>query len=113
MLEDFPTLPLIANSDCISTAVRNRNRNAGKQLLSNYPNPFTESTNITFSSNGGKATLQVFNGAGQLVAVPFNDTCPAGEKTISWNAEELPAGVYYGRLQNGEVQKVGAMLKVN
>ena len=112
MLDQFPTLPLIANSDCVFTATRNRNHQAAQQLLNNYPNPFTESTNITFLSDGGKTTLQVFNGAGQLVAVPFNGPCPPGQNTISWNSADLPAGVYYGRLQNGEVQKVGAMLKV-
>ena len=112
MISDFPSLPLIAESDCISTASRDRNRQNAQALLHNYPNPFTESTNITFASDGGKTTIQVFNGAGQLVAVPFNGPCPAGQKTITWHAEQLPAGVYYGRLQNGQVQKVGAMLKV-
>lgn len=112
MVEEFPILPFIAQSDCLSTSTRDYNRNEANALLHNYPNPFTESTNITFASDGGKTKLQVFNSAGQLVAMPFNATCPAGEKTISWEAGDLPPGVYYGRLQSGTVQKVGAMLKV-
>ncbi|MEZ4955182.1 MAG: DUF1501 domain-containing protein [Saprospiraceae bacterium] len=112
MLEDFPILPLIAESDCVSTAIRDRNRQNAHAVLNNYPNPFSDSTNITFASEGGKTTIQIFNGAGQLVAVPFNEPCPIGQKTITWHAGQLPPGVYYGRLQNGPVQKVGAMLKV-
>ncbi len=113
MLQDFPALPLVAVSDCVSTDSHERNRQAGKKLLSNYPNPFTNSTNITFESGGSKVILQVFDTTGNLVATPLNEACPIGKKTISWDAEGLPSGVYYCRLQNGPVQQIGQMLKVN
>ena len=112
MLQDFPALPLIANSDCITTDAHDRNQRAGKNLLSNYPNPFTQSTNITFASDGGKTTVQVLNASGKLVATPLNEIGVQGKKTITWNSEDLPAGIYYCRLQNGPVQQVGQMVKV-
>lgn len=112
MLENFPALPFVAASDCISTAVHDRNQRAGKNLLSNYPNPFTDSTNITFETNGGRTTLQILNASGKLVSTPLSEISAKGRKTITWNSEDLPAGIYYCRLQNGPVQQVGQMLKV-
>ncbi|HFA51869.1 MAG TPA: DUF1501 domain-containing protein [Bacteroidetes bacterium] len=112
MLRDFPTLPLIGASDCVATATRSRRQNAGKKLIGNYPNPFTDSTNITFASSGGKAVVQVLNTQGQLVATPFSGAASVGEQTVTWDAGALPAGVYYCRLQNGGTNQVGAMMKV-
>ncbi len=112
MRNDFPILPLIANSDCVTTSTRDLYRNAGQSLISAYPNPFTESTNISFVSDGGKCLIQIFNAHGQLVATPAHGTFPEGEHQVSWNSEDLPAGTYHFRLQNGLRQQVRAVLKV-
>lgn len=113
MLQEFPTLPLIENSDCVTTtSSRERNQNAGKSLLSNYPNPFTNSTNVSFECAGGRVRLQILDTAGKIVATPLSGVCQPGTQTVSWDAEGLPAGVYYARLQEGAVASVGTMLKV-
>lgn len=113
MLQEFPTLPLVAESDCVATTnARERNQNAGRSLVSNYPNPFTNSTNISFECAGGRVRLQVLNAQGQIVATPLSEICPQGKQTVSWDAEGFPAGVYYARLQEGAVAQVGTMMKV-
>ena len=113
MLQEFPTLPLIEQSDCVATtASRERNQKAGKPLLSNSPNPFTESTNVSFESAGGRTRLQILDTSGKIIATPFSQICPPGKKTVNWNAEGFPPGVYYARLQEGAVAQVGTMVKV-
>jgi hypothetical protein len=49
---------------------------------------------------------------GRLIATLAEADYQPGEYSVTFNAEGLPAGVYYARLQNGAVQQVRAMLKV-
>ncbi|MEO0775633.1 MAG: DUF1501 domain-containing protein [Bacteroidota bacterium] len=112
MRNDFPILPLIANSDCVSTSTRDQYRNAGQTIISAYPNPFTERTTISFQSDGGQCLVQVFNAHGQLVATPAHGAYAMGEHQLDWDSETLPAGHYHLRLQNGLLQQVRPVLKV-
>ncbi len=112
LLQDYPILPIVNSAGCVSTDVHELNQQAGRQLIHNYPNPFVERTSIAFESGGGKVIVQVFNGAGQLVATPYSGICPAGTHAVTWDTGDLPSGLYYCRLQNGGVQQVGQMMKV-
>ncbi len=112
MLQDFQKLPIISQSDCLSTSTKERLRKAGKSILSVYPNPFIQSTNFTFHSNGGHCILQVFNSEGRKLKTIASKVFPQGEHSISWNAEDLPTGTYHVRLQNGAMQQVKSMMKV-
>jgi hypothetical protein len=47
-------------------------------------------------------TLHVFDSFGRLVAEPVNAFQQNGDQKVSWNAEGLPAGIYYCRLQAGD-----------
>lgn len=111
LYRDYQTLPLFSAIDCLPNAVRERNRQAGRQLLDIYPNPFTEWTRLRFRSEGGPTLLQVFNGAGQLVATPANSFFPKGEQQVDWHAEELPIGQYYVRIQQGGLQQLKPCVK--
>jgi enterochelin esterase-like enzyme len=67
-----------------------------------YPNPFKGSTTFTYKLNeSSKVKLQVFNNLGLLVAECVNEFQQNGEQNVTWNAESLPAGIYYCRLQAG------------
>ena len=112
LLKDFQTLPVVSHSECVNTSVRDRYRNAGRNLISAYPNPFVDHTTISFHSEGGKCMVQVFNSQGQLVATPTNAPYASGEHQVYWNSEDLPAGTYHLRLQNGALQQVKTVLKV-
>jgi uncharacterized protein (DUF1501 family) len=112
LFQDYQSLPIFQEVGCMPTAVRDRNRQAGRQLLHIYPNPFTHWTRLRFQSAGGPIILQVFNDAGQLVATPAHAIFPKGEHQIDWHAEELPAGRYYVRIQQGGVQQVQGCVKV-
>lgn len=69
-------------------------------LSQNFPNPFSSSTTIIYElRNAGEVNLKVFNLAGKELATVFDGHQPAGLHTVEWNADELPSGVYFYRLQ--------------
>ncbi len=68
-------------------------------LNQNCPNPFTGSTKISFYvPEAGYAKISVYNTLGQLVSVPFDGYAISGEHQVTFNASNLPSGVYYYRL---------------
>lgn len=113
LLQNFQRLPIVNSPDCISTNIHEANQAAGKALLRCYPNPFTAGIQIEFETGGGHTMIQVFNAAGQLIASPVNKSYQAGKYSIWWPSDDLPAGTYYVRLQNGLTQQVKPAMKVN
>jgi len=72
-------------------------------LEQNYPNPFNPSTNIKFSVPiTGVVKLSIYNTLGKEVAVLVNAMVETGFNEVSFNALNLPSGVYFYRLQAGE-----------
>lgn len=69
-------------------------------LEQNYPNPFNPSTTIDYTVNNQQpVTLSVFNLLGQEVArLVDNEIKTAGKHTVSFNASQLPSGVYFYKL---------------
>lgn len=113
LLKDFQDLPIIKTSTpCVSTDVSALNAQAGKNLISNYPNPFQSTTTITFETTGGHTLVQVFNVEGKLVKTLIDKEQTEGKHQVSFENETYPAGVYYARLQNGPLQQVRSMVLV-
>lgn len=107
----YQSLAIVKNPEC--RIVDNPNQSAGDNLISNYPNPFVQSTTIQFITTGGHTLVQIIDAMGRVVSTPVDQDYPAaGTFTVSFDSGVLPAGVYYARLQNGPVQQVKAMLKV-
>lgn len=68
-------------------------------LAQNYPNPFNPSTVISYTMSEQTHTrLEVFNLVGQSVAILVNEQMPQGTHSVSFNADNLPSGVYMYRL---------------
>ncbi len=70
-------------------------------LSSNYPNPFNPSTTIKYAiKESGAVQLSVYNVAGQFVTTLINETQHAsGEFSVSFDAANLPSGIYLYRLE--------------
>ena len=82
-------------------------------LVQNYPNPFNASTQIHYSlSEATHVRLDVFNVTGQLVARLIDSEQPAGQHLVSWNARNLPSGIYLVRLQAGQEMATSKMALV-
>jgi hypothetical protein len=66
------------------------------------PNPFTAYTILSYNlAETSYVTLRVFDSFGRVVAEPLNEFQQIGEQKVTWNAEGLPTGIYYCRLQAG------------
>ena len=111
MLRNFQKLPIVNSPSCI-TDTHDLNVAAGKNLISNYPNPFTFATNIEFETKGGHTMVQIFDVEGQLMATPVDSEYTEGKYKVYYNGDHLPAGVYYARLQNEAIAQVRTMIKV-
>jgi hypothetical protein len=108
MLQNFQLLPVVQNGAC-TTDIHELNQKAGENLVSCYPNPFTERTNITFSTQGGHTLVQVFNSEGKLMKTIVNGEYKAGTYKTDYENEGNPTGLYYLRLQNEAIQQVKNM----
>jgi Secretion system C-terminal sorting domain len=63
--------------------------------LSSYPNPFSQSTTISFTSpESGVATVAIVNILGATVARIFSGELDAGTHAFTWDAHGLAPGVY-------------------
>jgi uncharacterized protein (DUF1501 family) len=111
LMRNFQTLNIIKGSgNCMSTDPGNPA--IGDKLITNYPNPFTETTEIEFKTSGGHTLVQVIDMLGRVVRTLADKDYTAGTYKVPFNSGGLPSGVYYARLQNGPIQQVRAMLKV-
>jgi hypothetical protein len=73
-----------------------------------YPNPFTQSTTINFTTpESGVVDVSVVNLLGTEVARIFSGELSEGENTFTWNATGLPDGMYECIVRmGGQVQRV-------
>lgn len=77
------------------------------KLEQNYPNPFNPSTNIGYViGSKGFVTLKVYNLLGQEVSSLVNEVKNAGRYVVSFNAVNLPTGMYLYRLQVNSNNKI-------
>jgi hypothetical protein len=80
-------------------------------LYQNTPNPFNPITEITFDMPiASSAALIVFNVTGQQVAVLANGLLQSGRHRVTFNAENLPSGMYIYRLEAGSFMAAKKML---
>jgi len=81
-----------------------------------YPNPFSQSTQITFTSETpGYAEVSIMNMLGVEVARLLTGELGDGEHSLSWsNPTGLPDGVYECLVRmNGQVQTLPVVLMKN
>ncbi len=74
------------------------------ELTQNYPNPFNPTTTINYSvPKSGSMSLKVYNLLGVEVATLFNGVQQAGNHEVVFDATSYASGVYFYRLQAGNV----------
>jgi len=72
------------------------------RLYQNYPNPFNPVTTIRYDlPEPGHVKISVFNTLGQEVAVPVDGGREAGYHAVSFDARDLPSGMYLYRITAG------------
>ncbi len=80
-------------------------------LDQNYPNPFNPVTTISYSlSKNAYVRLKIVNLLGQEIATLINDEMCAGDYHITWNAENVPSGLYFYQLTAGRFSMMKKMI---
>ncbi len=81
-------------------------------LEQNYPNPFNPSTQISYQlAQSGKVVLKVYNLLGKEIAVLVDENQESGIHKITFDAGNLPSGIYMYKLESaGLVQTKKMML---
>jgi photosystem II stability/assembly factor-like uncharacterized protein len=104
-----PLSEMIGQSDVVEVP-------ANKQEISIYPNPFSQFTQITFTSQtAGYAEVSIVNMLGVEVARLFSGKLGAGEHSYLWgNPTGLPDGVYECLVRmNGHIETLPMLLMKN
>ncbi len=88
------------------------------RLGQNVPNPFNPMTTIYFSlPAAGRATLTIFDVAGNRIKTLVRQDLEAGDHEVVWNGSDdggrqVAAGIYLYRLDSGSVHEVKRMTLV-
>jgi Secretion system C-terminal sorting domain len=86
-----------------ATSVNEVNLPQEFEFMGSYPNPFNSMTNIRYRiSENQNVKIEIVNLLGQIVEVlsPAT-TMVAGEHSISWQATNAPAGIYFVKVNSG------------
>jgi hypothetical protein len=81
------------------------------ELSQNFPNPFNPTTDISFAlPQASDVRLGVYNMLGQQVAVLAQGTFEAGWHTVNFDAANLPAGLYFYRIEANDFTAIKKMM---
>jgi hypothetical protein len=84
---------------------------SGPFLSSNYPNPFNNSTVIKYGlTKTGSVRIDIYDILGRKVETIINKVQNPGYYEIRWEADNLPSGIYFYRLQAENRQVCHKML---
>jgi acetyl esterase/lipase len=90
-----------------------RNTPVKVSISQNYPNPFNPSTTITFTlAVESFVTLKVFDSLGQEVSTVVSEEMLPGTYSRQWNAERLPSGAYFYRIQVGSYTETKKLIVI-
>ena len=82
-------------------------------LYQNYPNPFNPVTTINYSlSESTHVVMTIFNSLGQEVARLVDETKPAGNYSVEFNAADFNSGVYFYSITTDNFSSSRKMLLV-
>ncbi len=88
------------------------------RLVGNAPNPFNPQTVIVFETNqSGPVVMTVHDVRGHRIKELMNENMPAGRHMLTWDGQDahgrsVASGLYFCRLQAGEVQELKKMMLV-
>lgn len=83
------------------------------ELTQNFPNPFNPRTDIVFRvQHEGLVSLKVYDLLGREVQTLVNEKRAAGIHRVSFDARELPSGIYLYSITMGTFHDVKKMLLV-
>jgi hypothetical protein len=83
------------------------------ELSQNYPNPFNNSTVIEYTiGQPARVKLAVYDILGRKIASLVDCEQNTGKYMINWNAENIPTGIYFLRIQANDGSRTRKMMMV-
>ena len=80
-------------------------------VFQNYPNPFNANTTIRFIlPKAGDVELAIYDMLGRKIEVIIDEYMEAGIHNVDFDASSLSSGVYFYRLQAGDVAETKRMV---
>jgi len=81
------------------------------ELFQNYPNPFNSETTIRFNlPKEERVILTIVDINGKTTAKIIDRKLSPGEHQITFQASDLPSGIYFYQLKAGKFEQTGKML---
>ncbi len=88
-----------------------RNAPQGFLLQQNYPNPFNPSTTINYSlPKKSLVSINVFDVLGNKIKTLIHSEKPAGKYSVSFNADNIPSGIYFYSFHAGDFEQIRKMV---
>ena len=82
-------------------------------LGQNFPNPFNLSTTISFDLPVKSfVSLKIFDLAGSEVATLVSEELMGGSYAMHWNAEDMPGGIYFYRMQTSSFRETRKLVLI-
>ena len=82
-------------------------------LNQNYPNPFNPNTMISYAlPMASNVKISVYNAIGETVQILENGYKNAGNYSVSFNAANIPSGIYFYRIDAGKFSQVRKMMLI-
>ncbi|MDZ7766081.1 MAG: T9SS type A sorting domain-containing protein [Melioribacteraceae bacterium] len=105
-VDELRSLPYdsLAISNRVVTSVDDDNEKLPLEynLKQNYPNPFNPTTKIEYSiPEQSQVKIEVFNLLGQKIATLLDAKQNAGKHSVTWDASNIPSGVYFYQITVG------------
>ncbi len=97
------------------TAIRDDEQPLPKSyiLTQNYPNPFNAATTIDFAlPKPEHVTITVYDILGRRVEALVDETLPAGNHQALWQADDYASGMYFYRMEAGDLTLSRKMLLI-
>jgi len=118
---------LQTNSPCIGTGRYNDDRGALPYIQTgiaeneilpeniiiprNYPNPFNASTTISYNLiKPAAVAIDIYDMLGRKIETLISNNQPAGDHSITWDADHAASGTYFYKLSAGESVQTKRMI---
>lgn len=106
MLKDFDTLPIFKTTGDVTDITKSK-----ISFVSNYPNPFENSTTLKIQTTGGLTQVKIYDAIGNEVCTLANKILSSGTHEILYETHNLASGNYYYIVISGSHRMNGVMLK--
>ena len=113
--EEYPVGLFVRYTLTPGTDVNPKNKSIPEKvaLSQNYPNPFNPSTVITYSlPRKSNVNLKIYNALGEEVSILVSQNQNAGNYEVTFNASNLPSGIYFYSIQTDEFVSVKKMILI-